>query len=895
MSVRGLVRDGLNEIPLRGAHVLLIRTVDSLTVGVIAEPNGAFTFTKVNPGHYTLRISFLGYQSFYKKLQLEKENLDLGDIRLVYTSTHLKEIQVKAKLPAAILKGDTLQFNANAFTIHSDATAEDLLRKLPGMDMNNGALKAHGETVTNLMVDGKPFFGDDPYTALKNLPVEVIDKLQVYDQRSEQSRFTGFDDGQTTKTINIVTRPDKRQGQFGKVFAGYGDENKYQSGGNLNIFRGNRRLSVVAQSSNINFHRFQDPGQFGNGIRGQYRGTGKQAGFASLFAGNPNGMSNTQSAGINYSDKWGNKTEVTGSYFFNRNETLSNQYSFRSYVLPSDSGQVYEENTLSSNVQLNHRVHLRLEHRIDSVNSLLIRPNITFQQSNGTSFLAAHTSGIPALLNQTLNNVSSGLLGYTFSNDALFRHRFVMPHRTFSFNLHTNYHYSKGSHHLEANNIYYHEIPDSSSIHQMADSQKNGWTVSGNAVYTEPLGQRGLLQFNYMASLQLGMAAKNTFNQVAETRQYNSLDSTLTNHFSSQYASQRLGTSYRYQAGAMNFSLGLNYQWAQLQNNQILPSTLQLTRTFQNLLPLAMLQYKLSGNQHINLSYWTATSQPSVDQLQQVINNVNPIQLTYGNPDLKQTYLHNLTLRYSTANVEKSSTGFLFLSGSYAHNYFTNSTFITEKDSVLAGGIVLKSGAQLNRPVNLDGYWSLRSLATYGLPVRLLKSNLNLNASFDYTRSPGLINNRLNYSHTQTLGLGMVLSSSFSDKIDFSLSSNSSLSYSENTLQTRYNTLYLNQNNRLSFNYIFWKGVVVQTSLNHQFNRGLSAGYNRNFFLWNVSIAKKLLKNNRGEIKMAAFDLLHHNNSIQRNVTATYLEDVQTQVLQRYLMITFTYNLRHFD
>ena len=894
--VKGSISDNLNKSPLPGAYVFLVRTADSLSVGTVAETDGSFIYTKVNPGDYTLKISYLGYQTIDKKLRLEKQNVDLGEFRLVYTTTSLKEVQIKAKQPTAILKGDTTQFNAGIFKFNPDATAEDLLRKLPGMDMTSGILKAQGETVANLLVDGKPFFGDDPYTALKNLPVEIIDKIQVYDQRSEQAQFTGFDDGQTAKTINIVTRADKRHGQFGKAFIGYGDEYKYQAGGNLNIFRGDQRISVLAQSSNINFQRFEDPSQFGRGNRKDNPSgpTGKPNTLAMLRSVNPNGMSSTQSAAINYSDKWGRGTDVSGSYFFNRNENLSNQYSFRSYVLPSNSGQVYQENTLSSNVQQNHRLHLRMDHRIDSANTMLIRPSFSFQQSHSLSLLSAQTNGFAALLNQTVNHLSSGTQGYNFSNDALYRHRFVMPHRTFSFNLHTGYNFSTGDHQLEADNIFFHQRPDSNAIRQTANSRKKGFVVSGNAAYTEPLGQRGLLQFSYLASLQLSKAAKNTFNFSDETARFNSPDSSLTNHFCSQYTSHQLGTSYRYQAEKMNFSFGIHYQWAQLHNEQLLPDALQMRRTFENLLPSAMLQHKLSGTQNLHLSYWTTTNQPSVDQLQQVINNVNPIQLIYGNPDLKQTYLHNLTLRYSTAHIEKSSTGFLFLSGSYAKNYVANSAWINEKDSVLAGNIVLKAGAQLNRPVNLDGYWSLRSLATYGLPIRPFKSTLNLNASFDYTRSPGLINNRFNYSHTQTVGLGLVLSSNVSEKIDFSISSNASLSYSGNTLQRRYNTIFLNQNNRLSLNYTFWKGVVVQTSLNHQYNHGLSAGYNRNFFLWNVSIAKKLLKNNQGEVKFAAFDLLHHNNSIQRNVTATFVEDIQTQVLQRYLMLTFTYNLRHF-
>jgi hypothetical protein len=331
-----------------------------------------------------------------------------------------------------------------------------------------------------------------------------------------------------------------------------------------------------------------------------------------------------------------------------------------------------------------------------------------------------------------------------------------------------------------------------------------------------------------------------------------------------------------------------------MQNNQVLPRTFLLVRTFQNLLPTAVFQYKFNSARNLNLTYRTSTNQPSVDQLQNVIINTNPLQLTTGNPDLRQTYQHSLTLRYSATNVEKSNTTFLFLSGNYANNFVTNSTYIAERDSVLGEGIVLKRGAQLIRPINLDGNWSLRSLVTYGLPVGFLKSNLNLNASFNYTRTPGLINERVNFSNTHTLGLGVVLSSNISEKVDFTVSSNSSFNLTQNTLQSSFNRRFLNQNTRVNFNWTFWKGLVYQTTLNHQVNSGLSAGYNQNFMLLNMSIAKKFMKKNQGEIKLSVYDLLNQNNSIQRNVTATYVEDVQTQVLQRYFMLTFTYNLQHF-
>jgi uncharacterized membrane protein YgcG len=911
-TVKGTVKDSVTQSPLPGANVVLIRAADSLLVGAAADVEGRFTLEKVQAGRYLLRISFLGYQLFEKRIFIRNQSLELGDIPLVMASTQLNEVQVMGKTPTVVQNGDTTQFNAKAFKTQPDATAEDLLQKMPGMDVSNGTVKAQGEDVARILVDGKPFFGDDASAALKNLPAEIIDQIQVYDQKSDQAQFTGFDDGQNSKTINIVTRADRRKGQFGKFYVGYGAGNKYQAGGNLNIFKNDRRISLIAQSNNINIQNFSSQdlvgisGSSGQGGRGGGggrsggqggRGGGGQSGGSStsnFMVGQQSGISTTHAAGLNYSDKWGKKVDVTGSYFFNRSNNNANQFSFRNYVLPADSGQTYQQNSLSSSTNYNQRLNFRLNYQIDSANSLLIRPSFSWQQNDGISSLSAQTKNVEEVLNQTSNDFSSQLTGYNFSNEALFRHRFSKPRRTFSLSLNTGYNRYRGESNLRAENNFYDGTVDADTVNQNSSLIKNGWNLSGNASYTEPLGKKSMLQLNYIVSWQRNNSNKETFNFSEETSRYSLLDTALTNRFESRYISQQVGSSYRYQAQKLNLSFGANYQVAQLKNDQLLPRTFDLSRTFYNLLPSAMLRYQFSNKQNLNINYRAATNQPSVDQLQNVINNANPIQLSTGNPDLKQTYQHNLTFRYTAANTERSRTSFASLSGSYATNYVVNSIFIAERDSVLNGGIDLKKGSQLSRPVNTDGYWTLRSFGTYGVPIKLLKSNLNLNASFNYTHSPGYINNQLNYSDAQTLGLGVVLSSNISEKLDFTLSSTSSFNRSQNTLQSKLNSRYFNQNSRLSLNWIFWKGFVYQTSLNHQVNSGLSNGYNQNFLLWNMSLGKKFLKNQQGELKLSVYDALKQNNSIQRNINVAYVEDVQTQVLQRYFMLTFTYNLRNF-
>ncbi len=915
-SLSGIVLDSANQQELPGATVIL-STPDEVKIrATVTSAEGTFRIDQLPTGGYKIAVSYVGYNPISKWVMLSNTDRDLGTLILSASISTLENVEIEGQVVPTVQNGDTTEYNADAYKTNPDADAADLLKKMPGVIIQNGQVQAQGEDVKQVFVDGKEFFGNDPTLALKTLPAEVIQKIQVYDRQSDQAQFTGFDDGETTKAINIITRPEKRNGQFGKAYSGYGYEDKYRLGGNVNLFDDDRRISLIGQANNINQQNFATEDLLGmmnsggNRNRGGFRGGrpgggsaaggwgGRNLGGSSaddFLVGQQTGISATNAFGLNYTDSWGEHWGLSGSYFFNNSvnnaSELTNRIIYREQGIP----QQYQEESQSNSENYNHRLNFRLVNQINSRNSLIIQPRLSFQSNRATSLQTAETTEGDRLLNATQNNVTSEISGYNFATNLLFRHRFKKRGRTFSARINTIANQQYGLRSLLAENRSFGpSTAFSDTIDQEADLIRNGWSLGSNLLYTEPLGP-GMMQLSYGANFQREFSDKKTFNFDETEQSYSLLDTLLTNEFSSLYRTQSLGTGYRIFSGSLVLMAGVNYQWATLSSDQVFPQDFTLQRDFANLLPSAMLRYKISDTKNLRLFYRTNTQAPSVTQLQEVVDNSNPLQLTVGNAELDQQYRHSLFIRYSSANPEKSNTFFALLGGTVTENYVGNTTYIAQQDTLIGGNILLAEGAQLVQSVNVGQQRSIRSFVTYGKPVSFLNSNLNINLSGSLTQTPGLINAQRNDATNSSLGVGLVLSSNISENVDFTLSSNSSFNWVKNSIRSELNDQYFNQNSVGELTWIFGKGLVFRTQINHQLYSGLSEGFNQNFVLWNMGIGKKFLKDRRGELELSVFDLLKQNQSIQRNVTEAYLEDTQTQVLQQYFMLTFTYQLRNFD
>lgn len=908
-KVTGTIVDSSSIDPLIGATISLVQKEDiAIKHYCTADYDGNFILEKVKPGNYHLRITYVGYEPWSGNTTVNNKDVDFGKINLIPNVFALAEFQVSTASLAVQLKQDTTQYNAISYKTNPDATAENLLEKMPGMIKENGRMQSQGEDIKQVLVDGQPFFGDDPNAALKNIPSEIIQKIQVFDQQSEQARFTDFDDGNTIKTINIITKAEYRNGTFGKIYGGYGDQEKHSFGGVVNIFNGDQRITLLGQSNNINQQNFATEDlagimsssgggreRRGGGSKGGGRpGSGSSGGDVNDFLiGEQNGITSTNAFGINYSDKWSEKIDFTASYFFNQSKNTSNIDLLRNYFSSADTGQQYSEIETSESENINHRFNLKLNYKINRNNSIVINPKFTLQSNTGFSDLTGQTMLSDSLLNSTINNFKSDVFVWNFSNQILWRHKFDKRGRSLSINLNQNITNNTAESFLNAQNNYY-ETVQFDTIIQPSELDQFEQTYSARVVYTEPLWQGASLQLNYNPSYSINNSQKETFNFNPSSESYSLLDSTFSNSAESKYFKNTIGAGLRLNKGKSMFILNGSFQLAQLDIDHTLPFSSNLNKSYTSFLPSAMWRYNIGDNKNLQFFYRTYTSAPSISQLQEVLDNTNPLQLTMGNENLDQQYQHNIFIKYSAANTVKNTLFFAMLSGSLVNNYIANNTTIAYKEITTAEGITLPSGSQLIRPENLNGYYNIRGLLTYGIPIVKLKSNLNLSISSNFSQTPGIINDELNSVQSPNFGFGMVLSSNISEKLDFTFGSSSSLNYTFNSLNSVYNTKYFSQTSRFKIYWNLWKDIIFRTEVQHQYYSGFDEDFDSEYFLWNMSLGLKMFKNKKGELLLSVYDILDQNNSIERVSTETYIQDTETQVLNRYAMLTFKYSFTKF-
>ena len=905
-SITGSLIDDVDKKPLKGSSVYLLKRKDSSTVlSTVSDSLGNFVFTNLLIDSFIVKVDALSYQPYLSFVFLKEGENSLGALSINRKGTDLDNVVVVSRTPPVSQKGDTVQYNASQYKVNVDASAEDLIKKMPGITVDNaGTVTAQGDQVRKVTVDGKDFFGDDATAALKNLPAEIIDKIQVFDRLSDQAQFTGFDDGNTNKAINIVTKSGVKNGQFGRVYAGYGTDERYAAGGNVSFFNGDRRLSFAGLFNNINQQNFSSEdllgvtssgsgGRQGGGNRG---GGNRGGGNANNFlVGQQNGINTTNAVGINYGDKWGKNLDVTGSYFFNNSKTNNDQLSNMEYFQRDTISQLYDETSLASANNNNHRINMRLEYKLDSSNSFIFTPSVSFQDNNsGNSVDGVRYYTLNDLISSTAYNRTSNTSGFNTNNNLLYRHSFAKKGRTLSVNVGVGVNNRQGDIFLTSVNRYYDTTNLSDTIQQQTNQQVNGKNYSGNISYTEPIGKKGQLQFNYSPSVSKNSSDQqvNKFDVLAD--KYALFDTSLSNKFDNTVTTHNAGVSYRIGDRDNMFAAGISYRYSELNSDQLFPAQVNVNKSFSNFLPNLMWRRKLSAKSNIRLMYRASTNAPSVNQLQNVVNNNNPLFFTTGNPELGQQFTNTLSARYTFTNTSKGQSFFANVYLQQTNDYVANATFIAFSDSLINNSVVLYKGAQLTKPVNLDGFVSLRSFLTYAMPLKFIKSNINLNGGFTWSKIPGIVNYANSLTNNYTYSGGAVVSSNISEYIDFNLSYSINYSRANNSIQLQTSNNYTMQSAGAQVNLISKNGWFIQNDLNNVSYSGLSAGFNQSYWLWNAGIGKKFLKRQAAELKLSVFDLLKQNRSINRTITESFIEDVQNQVLTQYFMLTFAYKLKNF-
>ncbi|WP_159579295.1 outer membrane beta-barrel protein [Marinoscillum sp. 108] len=875
-SISGSIQSHEDQSTFPGATVVVQNPGDSSIIkGSITDYEGHFKISGLSAGTYLIKADFIGYQTLYQKVDLTR-NLDMGTLALVEDTKVLEAVEVVGKPVAAMQKGDTTQFSARAYKTAPDASSQELIEKLPGISTQDGKLQANGEDIQVILVDGKPFFGGDVNAALQNLPADVVASIQIFDKKSDKAALSGFDDGAQQKAINIITKPSRRVGQFGKSTIGVGTGGTYQGGASVNFFNNDRRITVTGLSNNINTTNYSaDPGSMGDNI-------------------NANGLIKTNNLGINFSDHLGSKFELNGNYQFSREENEQTERKLRDYALASDSGQIYSEDRYSNRLNVAHRLGLKLEYKINENNVLLMRPHLSFRNEESINdFLGQTTSG-SSPVNATDNTATASYQDYDYDNNLYYSRKFGKKGRSFTSRLHTGWHTNEDRSRRYAENQFFNESDSLGILDQRTTRSRTGISWEVQASYTEPLGEHSMMELEYEIGDRIDDSDKLTYD-ADESGDYNALDTALSNTFKSEYLRQKFEVGYQWQNEGLKLQVETEFQRSDMSNDQVFPTQTDLNKGFSSLLPSARLDYRLSEDKRIELSYRTSTRQPSIGDLQDVIDNSNALQLSAGNPDLNQTYNHKARARFWSSDPENGKSLYASVESSFSQNLITNSTFIAEEPLEVAEGVILEQGSQFTRPANVDGYYQFRSYMSYGNPLEVIKSNIRFNGGVNFTRKPGLVNDVLNFSDAHNYRLGVSLNTNISETFDVNISTRSSYNVAKNSLRPSLNNNYYNQTTRLKYRWVFLGGFVYRADLRHQLNTGLSEGYDNSSMLLNMSAGRKFLKNDLAEISVNVYDLLQQNNNARRNITELYIEDQQSTVLERYFMLTFTYNIRHFS
>jgi hypothetical protein len=498
------------------------------------------------------------------------------------------------------------------------------------------------------------------------------------------------------------------------------------------------------------------------------------------------------------------------------------------------------------------------------------------------------------LINSTLNDRSTESDGYNIRNELTYRRGFTKKGRSVSINLNSNLNKRNSDATLNSATA---SIKNSGlildTLRQQTDNVSNGSTWSTNITYSEPIGKNGILQLNYNPQVINSNADQRNLLFDKSTGDYTKFDTAQSNLFDNTTKIQNAGINYRIgQRGDLSF--GLNYQQTELNSEQTFPFKGTINKSFSNWLPNINWRKDFNKQTNLRVRYRASVNTPSVNQLQNVVNISNPLFLTSGNADLGQSYTNFLFARLGYTNAPKGKSFFAGIFAQQVSDFITNGTWVASQDSIIQNGILLRQGAQFSKPVNLSGYWSVRSFANYGLPIKAIKSNLNLNGGVGYVRTPGMVNGVTNFTENYNFSAGVALASNISEYIDYTLSYAGNFNNAINSFNPSLDNKFYSHNISAKVNLLTKSGWFVLNDLGNQVFTGLADGFNQNFWLWNVSAGKKFLEKRRGELKLTVFDLLKQNQSVSRTVDALYIEDVQTVVLQQYFMLTFTYTLRNF-
>jgi len=889
-SVKGTIADTVGKQDLGYATVSVTPESDSTDAEfTVTDKHGSFVIRNLAPGDYRLLITFEGLHHISKKFSINSSNkdIDYGTLYMFKVTDVLQEVVIQR--PPITIKKDTVEYTADLFATKPNAFVEDQLKKLPGVEVDaSGNITAQGETVTRVLVNNKRFFSDDPKLATRNIPPDIVDKYQIFDDLDDQSKFTGFDDGVRVKTLNIITKKDKRQGYFGRAIVGAATSQDYDESVNFHRFDNDQQISVLGEGNDINKQNFTIQDILGTS--GSRKGSG--GGPSPATNQSSPGVTTVWAGGANYHDNWSPNTEAYGSYFYNFTHVVSDQQSNIIKFIPNSEDSTNTINQTSSAISrtTNQRIYFNLDKKIDSNNSFIFRPNITFQTSRPSASSSSSTIDQDSSAISNSNGLTSSVnSGFNINGSNLtIRHKFNKPLRTLSLDLTGTANVNNGEGNNYALNNFF-KLDSFQTINQYYKDSLHSYSISPTLVYTEPISKKSIIQLNYNYSLNKSNTVNNTYDYDDALHEYSVFDSLFSNSYKFVSYSNRFTLSYRIQDPKFNINVGSGVQFTHF-NSFNTTKDIDVQHSYVNLTPTVNFSYSFSNNQRLRFYYTGRTGSPSASQLQPLTTTSDDINFTVGNPNLKPQFTHSIRILYQSYDPSTQHVLFATLNASTTVNDIQNSIVPTIK------------GGDTTTFINLNGTYNLAGYFNYGFALKHPKSNLNLITNINYGQSQNLV-----YSTKSPVGFqhDYTKTTAFTEKInwttnikknfDMNFSSASTYTINRNTLDTFLNLNAFSQVFNAEITAYTNNGWLIATTFTYTVTDNHTPGYNESVPLLSPSIAKEMFKKKNGELRLSAFDLLHQNTSVNKSVSLNQVSSTRTTTLQQYFMLTFTYNLNNFQ
>lgn len=889
--LKGVVIDSAEKASLQNTVISILRKSDSVLVKFTrADKSGLFTFTNLKAGEYILMATHPYFGDYIDNFEIKPgDSKDLGNLYMTPKSKLLAEVIIKSGSPIRI-KGDTTVYTADSFRVRPGANVEELLRRLPGIQVGrNGEITAMGERVKKVLVDGEEFFGSDPGIATKNLRADVVKEVEVFDKKSDQAEFTGIDDGVKNKTINLKLKDDKKKGYFGKIEAGGGLKDKYNNSAMLNAFKGKRKIAgygIMSNTGKTNLD-WQDAQNYGGGSENITTGVNEDgAMFISIssddgsYWGGQNGIPKNWNGGLHFNDKYNNnKQSVNAGYKFSKVNAPAVARTYSKTFLPDSS---WNTNSTSNNFSstIKQAFNLTLDYTLDSNNSLkwTTRANNNSSRTQNLFYTESINEQLQ-FINNSKRNSTNNSDNNSMNSSLLWRHKFKKPSRTLSLNTDFNWSNSKNTGLLYSLNNYYDngiiKLKDTTDQQNIRNSENTA--IMSRLAYTEPLKKDVFLELSFSLDVN-----KNDNERITNIKSLNGkyevkMD-TLSNSFTFNRLVNTPGISIRWNKKKYGLTIGASAgfnNFVQKNNSK----NLTTRYAFVNFFPRANYTYKIKPSQSFHVNYNGNSTAPTLEQLQPIRINTDPLNVYTGNQDLKQSFRHSFSTGYNSYNVLKEKNIFSNLSFSITQNAFVQSNSV---DSV---------GRRTYRTVNANGIYTLNLYSDYGFKVKGSKLRFGAGPTAMINRNIDFINEKKNITNTGNYGLRVSVSQTIPDKFDFYFSPSFTRNRSTASVNAAANADYWQVEGWSQARVMLPKKFEISTDANFQMRKkDPRFTQKNNFTTWNASVTKRFMKDVL-EFRLVVYDLLRQNRGYQRNFNSYSFTETYYTTLRRFWLATITWNI----